>query len=122
MCSRESNISVSASSNYSMLANMCGKGNVSLGAGSVAPIYQPLNVNQAVQSVPVFKATGMYEKAPFNDHIMGCSGGCNGNYCEAKYAYHQELDKNGNQLAQAVYGADGQCSGDCYVKMVAMKR
>jgi hypothetical protein len=100
---------------------MCGKGNVSLGAGSVAPIYQPLNVNQAVQSVPVFKATGMYEKAPFNDGLLNYHG-CNGNYPAAGVAYHQELDKNGNQLPQASYNTQGQCSGDCYVKMVAMKQ
>jgi len=122
MCSRESNMSVSASSNYSMLANMCGKGNVSLGSGSVASIYQPVNVNQMVQSVPVFKTTGMYTRPPFMDDAMGCSGGCNGNYCAAKNAYHQQLDKNGNQLPQASYNAQGQCSGDCYYQMVNLKK
>ena len=48
------------STSYVMLNDYC-KNNTSLGVSSVAPIYAPYNLNQAVQDVPIFKGTNYDE-------------------------------------------------------------
>jgi hypothetical protein len=98
---------VSNGTSYVMLNNYCGNPKAGLGCGSAAAVYQPYNVSQAVQNIPVFAGVN-YEQAPYMyaNNTMNC-GQCNGNYCKALAGYHSPVDKQGNPIASATYNKDG---------------
>ena len=98
---------------YTRLNDYCGSMD-KLGLSSVAPVYQPYKLDQAVEQVPVFNRVN-YAMAPYEYNIMyraqnpdgsrNCN--CNNGYCSANTAYGWPVDKNGNPLPEAVYNKDG---------------
>lgn len=109
---------VSNGTSYVMLNNYCGNPKAGLGCGSAAAVYQPYNVNPAVQNIPVFAGVN-YDLAPYEQDRLHC-GQCNGSYCNALAGYHAPVDKQGNPMASATYNKDGGVvSGYSHVSYVA---